>query len=529
MRIEFYFLLFVLSTLLQCKPKDVALIKIFKYNQASGITSLDPAFAKNQANIWAVSQLFNGLVQLDENLNIAPAIAKHWQYSNEAKTITFTLRDDVYFHTSNVFENSSRKVIAQDFVYSFSRIIDTKLASPGAWIFNGKIDTLNPFVAINDTVFQINLEEAFGPMLGILTMPYCFVVPKEAIDYYGIDFRANPIGTGPFTFKVWEEGTALVALKNEYYFEKDSLGNALPYVDGFKVSFTESKKMEYLNFMKGNLDMLSGVDKSFVEEIFNENADLKKEWENHLILYKSPFLNTEYLGFNLKTENKWIQTKHFRQAINYCFDKQQMIKYLRKGVGQAAENGFIPKGLPAFNEDEQIGYSYQPEKAKALLKEIAYDGSEITLSTNETYKDIALYIVNEAEKIGIKIKVEVVQPSLLREWMVSGEVDFFRGSWIADYPDSENYLSLFYSKNGAPPNYTRFNNSKLDSLYLQASKESDFATRILLYQKMDRIVIEEASVVPLYYDEIIRLTQNNISGAKPNALNLLDIKYIKKQ
>lgn len=528
MRNTYVFLLFLLSTFLQCKPVADSDLKIFKYNQASGITSLDPAFAKNQANIWAVSQLYNGLVQLDENLEIAPSIAKKWFYSNSAKTITFTLRNDVYFHDSEIFGNQKRKVVAQDFVYSFSRIIDEKVASPGAWIFNGKIDTLQPFIAIDDTTLQVNLKEAFGPMLGILTMPYCFVVPKEAIDEYGIDFRAKPLGTGPFIFKVWEEGTALVALKNDNYFEQDKAGNTLPYVDGFKVNFTESKKMEYLNFMKGNLDMLSGVDKSFVEEIFNEKANLKEEWNERLVLYKAPFLNTEYLGFNLNSSNKWIQNKKFRQAINYCFDKQQMIQYLRKGVGLVAENGFIPKGLPAYNDSLKTGYSYQTEKAKSLLNEIAYDGSEITLSTNETYKDIALYIINEAEKIGVNMKVEVVQPSLLREWMVNEQVDFFRGSWIADYPDAENYLSLFYSENGAPPNYTRFKNEQFDSLYKEASKESDFDKRIALYQKMDSIVVNEAPVVFLYYDEIIRLTHQNISGAKPNALNLLDIKYIKK-
>ncbi len=528
MRYLYVFLLIGLSTWTACTPKDDHGLKIFKYNQASGITSLDPAFAKNQANIWAVSQMFNGLVQLDSDMNVAPAIAKSWRYSDDAKSISFDLREDVFFHDDAAFEKGSRIVTAHDFVYSFNRIIDPKTASPGAWIFNGKIAEQDPFVAIDDFTFQINLKQAFSPMLGILSMPYCFVVPKEVVATYGKDFRSHPVGTGPFVFKVWEEGTALVALKNENYFEQDSKGEQLPKVDGFKLTFIESKKMEYLNFMKNELDMLSGVDKSFVQEILEDDASLKAEWQDKINLYKAPFLNTEYLGFNLEGDNPWVKQKEFRQAINYCFDKEAMVKFLRRGVGFPALGGFIPKGLPPFNAANLNGYNFQPEKARALLAAINYDGSEVILSTNETYKDIALYIANEAEKVGLNLKIDVVQPSLLREWMVNGQVDFFRGSWIADYPDAENYLSLFYSGNGAPPNYTRFHNANFDTLYLEASKSTDIEQTLKLYQKMDSLLIEEAPVVFLYYDEIVRLTHSNISGAKPNALNALDIKYIKK-
>jgi peptide/nickel transport system substrate-binding protein len=524
----YFFFFIALSTFMQCAPKQESGLKIFKYNQASGITSLDPAFAKNQANIWAVSQLYNGLVHLNQNMNVAPAIAKSWAYSNDSKTITFILRNDVQFHQTGVFEQETRMVTAHDFVYSFNRIIDPKVASPGAWIFNGKIDTQKPFVALNDTTFQINLQQAFGPMLGILSMPYCFAVPYEAVSFYGKDFRAHPLGTGPFIFKVWEEGTALVALKNPIYFEKDAQGHQLPFVDGFKVTFMESKKMEFLTFMKGELDILFGVDKSFVDDILDENAELKTEWQDLLILYKSPFLNTEYLGFNFKGASTWLKFKEFRQAINYCYDKEGMIRYLRKGVGAPAISGFIPKGLPPYDDKALKGYNYDSKKAKVLLESISYDGTEVILSTNETYKDMALYIAKEAEKVGVKLKVDVVQPSLLREWMVNGQVDFFRGSWIADYPDAENYLSLFYSKNGAPPNYTRFKSSTFDKLYEQSFEIADLSERLNLYRKMDSILVDEAPVVFLYYDEILRITHNNIKNVRPNPLNTLDIKYIKK-
>ncbi|MGB1247817.1 MAG: ABC transporter substrate-binding protein [Chitinophagales bacterium] len=229
--------------LFSCQQNQSHDLTIFKYNQASGITSLDPAFAKNQANIWAVSQLFNGLVQLDSNLQIQPCIAREWEMSEDGLTFTFHLRDDVFFHDSEHFEEGKgRQVVAQDFVYSFSRIVDEKTASSGAWIFNGKIDDEIPFLAIDDKTFQLKLAQPFRPILGILAMPYCFAVPHEVVDFYGKDFRANPVGTGPFYLKVWEEGTALVALKNEQYFETVN-DEKLPYLDGFKCTFVENKKM----------------------------------------------------------------------------------------------------------------------------------------------------------------------------------------------------------------------------------------------------------------------------------------------
>ncbi|MGB1248944.1 MAG: ABC transporter substrate-binding protein, partial [Chitinophagales bacterium] len=224
-----------------------------------------------------------------------------------------------------------------------------------------------------------------------------------------------------------------------------------------------------------------------------------------------------------------LSKKEIRQAINYSFDRTDMINYLRKGVGEPALAGFVPSGLPSFDSDKVVGYDLDAEKARELLQTANYQGEEIVLQTNESYKDIALYIANQAEQVGLNISIEVVQPSILREWMAQGEVSFFRGSWIADYPDAENYLSLFYGKNGAPPNYTRFSNLTFDSLYEQSLQEDNDSLRFSLYHKMDSIVLDEAAVVPLYYDEIMRFTQKNISGCSPNAQNLLDLKWVKKK
>src|SRR5678815_25375 len=146
---------------------------IFHYNEQTGIASLDPAFAKNQSIMWAVHQLYNTLVEVDQDLNIVPSLAKSWEISGDRRTYVFHLRNDVFFHDDIVFKNEKgRRLTANDIEFSFRRIIDKRTASPGAWIFNSKVDSVNGFKAINDSTFQIILLRPYMPILGILSMQY---------------------------------------------------------------------------------------------------------------------------------------------------------------------------------------------------------------------------------------------------------------------------------------------------------------------------------------------------------------------
>lgn len=519
-----------------CQRHDHSDKQIFHYNEPTGIATLDPAFAKNQSIVWAVHQLYNTLVETDSNLKTAPSLATRWDVSPDTRTYTFHLRTDVYFHDNDVFpEGKGRRLSAYDVEYSFKRIIDPATASSGAWIFNDRIDTINGFHAVNDSIFQLKLLRPFNPILGLLSMPYCSIVPKEVIEKYGKDFRNHPCGTGPFQFKAWEEGQALILVKNPNYFEKDNVGKCLPYLDGIRISFYDSKATEFLLFRQGKLDFINDIDPSFKDEVLSKKGILKKEWEGEIVLSKHSYLNTEYLGILVDTTNPLVKNsplrfKKVRQAINYGFDRQKMMLYLRNSIGIAAENGFVPAGLPSFNADSVQGYHYDPAKARQLVKEAEFfNGTPvIKLLTVPTYSDLAGFIAHELEEIGIHIQVEVVQRGLLLEQTAQSQALFFRGSWMADYPDAENYLSVFYSKNPAPPNYTRYKNLAFDQLYERSLMEQNDSLRYSLYREMDRMIIEEAPVVPLWYDEVIRLVQPGIKGFQPNSLNLLELRRTRK-
>jgi len=506
--------------------------QIFIYNQPNAVTSLDPAFARSQTNIWAVDHMYNGLVQLDKNLNVQPSIAKSWDISDDGLIYTFSLRDDVYFHDNQCFtDGKGRNVVAADVVYSFNRILDKTVNSPGAWIFKDRVADSEPFKAINDNTFQVKLKRPFRPMLGIFSMQYCSIIPKEAIAKYGKDFRANPVGTGAFKFTKWLENQALLLAKNNNYFEA-----GMPKVDAVRINFMTDRNTAYLELMNGNLDFISGLESSYADELLTEKGELKPEHAGKLQYQKSPFLNSEYFGINMdftgKRADSPLQHKKVRQALNYGFDRAKMLQTLRNGVARPATSGFAPAGLPSFDASKVKGYDYNPSKAAKLLAEAGFPNGknmpEIELRTNSDYLDICQFIARQWEDLGIKTKIELMQSATLRELMSKGEADFFRASWIADYPDAENFMTLFYGKNPAPPNYTRFKNVAFDKLYEAALNENDDAKRHNLYQQMDRIVVEEAPIVFLYYDETARFFRANVNGITDNAINLLSVKKITK-
>ena len=537
--IPYIFCALLLSCLLSCGETASNGKKVFNMNLDQNLTSMDPAFARNQNAIWMINQVFNGLVQIDSSLQIVPCIAKTWQVSADGLSYTFNLRNDVHFQDHELFpKGKGRKVVASDFVYSFYRLIDPKVASSGGWIFSDKVKDINNFVALNDSTFQIRLIKPFPAFMNLLCTQYCSVVPREVADHYGKDFRNHPVGTGPFRFKYWKEDEILVLLKNENYWEKQG-ADKLPYLDAVKVTFISDKQSAFMNFLKKELDFFDKVDGSYRDDILTKSGNMTSKYKGKFVLRKGLYLCTEYIGILVDsniaiTKNSPLKYKKVRQAINYAIDRSKLIKYLRNGIGTPATSGFIPQGMPGFDSTAVKGYHYNPKKAAQLLAEAGFPNgkgmSQVTLNTSTTYKDLIEFVQGELSEIGIKTKVEVSPSASLRDLISKNEVNFFRGSWISDYPDGENYLAMFYSKNKVPngPNYTAYYNDKFDRLLEQSYYENDHEKRYKLYQAMDNMVMEYGNIVPLFYDQAVVMTQNNISGYSMNPLSWMILKTVKK-
>jgi len=509
-------------------PTTVDSNAVFRYNEFRNITSLDPAFARNPQNIWPIQQLFNGLVQLDHNLNVVPEIASHWEIDSLGTTYTFFLKEDIFFHKADQFgPKKTRAVTAHDFAYSFDRLTDPAVGSPGGWV----LQQVESYQAIDQHTFQIKLKQTFPAFLSLLSMRYCAVVPKEVVEDPQHEFRKHPIGTGPFKFKAWEEDIKLVLRKNTLYFERDDQGKPLPYLEAIAISFLPDIQSEFMLFSQGKFDFLNSLDPSYKDELLTPKGALQTAYQDKINLQKGPYLNTEYIGFYLDSDNPALRSKDIRKAINIGFDRIKMITYLRNTIGFPALEGFIPKGLAG--KSTQTLNQYQPELARILVKKFIEETNiqpTIRLATDINYLDICEYLQRELQKIGVTVVIDLMPTATLRQAKSSGKLEAFRASWIADYPDAENYLSLFYSTNFSPtgPNYTHFKQGAFDTLYEAALLRPALEERVELYQEMDEMIMDYYPVVPLYYDQAVRFVQKDVKGLEMNPLNLLYLKSVYK-
>lgn len=543
MRVVISVLLFIFIFSCGTDKKKQDKRQVFNYNEMNGLASLDPAAANNFENIWPVNQLFNGLLQMDDSLNVKPCIARSYSLSEDRTVYTFTLRNDVFFHDNPCFENGKgRKVTATDCVFSFTRLFDSRVSSAANLMdlidrnarSNGK-----GFEAVNDSTLRIFLKKPFSAFPGILTMKFFSVIPKEATDYYKTTFRRNPVGTGPFVFRLWDEGTRLVMLKNENYFERDSQGKHLPYLDAVTVSFIRDRETAFMELLAGKFDMLSGADAFNTNEVLDKEANLREFYAKKFYLQKETFLKTDYIGILIDTsvsiaKASPLKWRTVRQAINYAFDRDKLVKYLRNNLGVAAHAGFIPKGLKSYDTVTVRGYYYNPEKAKQLLAEAGFPNGKglpvMTIHTTDNYKEQVEFIQSQLAANNIHVEVSVEKPSILRQAVNNCEYNLFKKSWFSDYADEENFMSLFYSKNFVPQgvNFFRYSNPEFDKRFELALAETDSDKKTKLYRQMDSIVTFDAPFIPLYYDQSVRLVSHRVKGLGHNAMNLLNLKTVSK-
>lgn len=536
-------LLFTVLGLGGCKNVDKkSPQQIFHYNEDVSVTTLDPAFVRSQSENWIVSQIFNGLIDLDAQLQPVPALAKSWEISTDLLTYTFHLRSDVNFcFVDKQGKVTTRKMVASDVAYSLSRIADPATSSPGAWIFVGKIDSqLNRvFIAPNDSTFVLKLVSPAASLLGLLSTNFGYVVPKEYARLDKSYLARNPVGTGPFYVRRWEDEIKLVMRKNPHYHEKDTQGVPLPYLDAINVTFVKNKQTAFMQFAAGSYDFFNGLEGSFKDELLTDQAMLKPKYAQKMKAIITPFLNTEYVGCYLGEypgKTNWLKDVHLRRALFYAVDKQKLVRFFRNGLGDAGDWGVVPPILNAHEKETITEANAAWQKALAEYQQSSYakqnNKPEIVLSTTADYLDMMVYLQETWGRLGVKIKVDIQTGGMLRQLRNEGKLMLFRGSWIADYPDAENFLACYYAPYLSPmgPNYTHFEDAQFDTLYrlIEAGESGQKASLRKHYiQQANQILIDQAPVIPLYYDKSIRLIQPWVQGLENDAANRLVLKRVK--
>jgi oligopeptide transport system substrate-binding protein len=516
--------------LTSCKRNSTEGFSVFRYNESAGIQSLDPLASSRVENIWGIAQVFNSLLETDTMLNPQPCLALRWSCDSSRTLWQFKLRNDVFFHDDACFPGSKgRRMTATDVAFSLQRLAAED--SPGQWVMQAVKRDQNGRLIINvigEDSLQIFLSKPFSPFLSLLANPYCSVVPHEAIEKYGEQFGQHPVGTGPYKMAFWAEGEKLVLRKTDNYFQSYP-----KRPDAIAISFLKDRQAAFLEFMRGKFDFISGIDGSFKDEILDEEGKLKASYSEKIRMVRRPYLKTDYLGFRLDILPPAYRDKRVRQAMSHAIRREAMIKYLRRGIGIPAVNGFLPQGSKGFHSDFQ---SRQEDRGKVqkLLTEAGFPHGkglpEISLLTSAANQELAEFLQHDWAEAGIPVKVEIAPSAVNAERTGKGQAMLFRKSWVADYSDDENFYLLFVGSNTAPagPNYSGIQDERIDKLYSLALGENEPQKRKEIYLSIEKILDEEMPVIPLYYDEAVFFVHRNVQGLKGNPMNLPVLKLVTK-
>jgi ABC-type transport system substrate-binding protein len=470
---------------------------------------IDPAFFTDTYSATLIHQLFDGLVQFDQSLNVVPAIASDWRVSPDGLTYTFTIREGVKFH-------NSRQVTADDFVYSFTRVLDPRERSGALSFFervkgatayrSGRTKEVAGLKALDPHTLVITLEEAFAPFLPVLAMVYSKVVPREEVDRWGKDFGHHPVGTGPFLLGSWDKERILLNANLEYH-------EGRPHLDQIVYNiYTGAQNEKIFN------DFLAGK----VEEaaVFGANRERMSQTTEYQF-FRKPTLSLLFYGMNCNRPP--LLDKRVRQALNYAINKVQIVhEYVKDQFVPATT--ILPPGMPAYTP-ENAAYAYTPARAKALLAEAGYGPSQKKLSltilsasnSKLAQRELAL-IAEDLAAVGVELQFQYETDWPTFEATVSsGNFQLYRYSWIADIPDPDNFLNVLFGSN-SNYNFMRYSNLEVDHILSRALAETDMLQRVNLYREAERIILRDAPIIPWLYLTFESVFQPYVKGLEIGAL-----------
>jgi peptide/nickel transport system substrate-binding protein/oligopeptide transport system substrate-binding protein len=483
------------------------------YRLNANPTTLDPAMITDVQASLIAAKLFNGLVRLNERLEVSPDIAARWEISHDGLSYRFFLKEGFLF-------SYGRAVTAQDFKYSFERVLRPSTRSPNTWIFDnvegaksfreGRAEGVAGFRVVSPSLFEIRLIRPFSPFLKMLTMTSAYVVPKEIVDAKGADFAANPAGTGPYILGKWLPNQEVLLKRNERYFD----GTAL--LKGIVFRIIPEDLTALSEFELGNIDILQ-IPASAYQKLNNDNK--RKQFIESI-----RGLNTYYLGLN--TSRPPLDNPELRRAITVAIDRQKVLDTFYEGRGRLAK-GPVPDLLRSWDLDKDGSMMhYNPLWAKRMIQKQGLYGTRFALyvPADQEVVDLAEIIQGYLSDAGLNIVIHQLEWSAYKEAINKGEPDMFWLSWWADYPDPENFLfPLFDSANIGPAgNRTRYINREVDRLIEAGQHSVDERQRDRSYQKAEEIIVSEAPWVSFWHktDHIIR--QPWVSGFKTYPIYTMD-------
>jgi ABC-type transport system substrate-binding protein len=507
------------------------------------VKTLDPALASDLASRNMVAAFYDTLLQYDYTARpykLIPSMLATMPIADKTmKSYTFTLRDDLYFQPDKCFNQNkkqnllitARKITAQDVAYSFLRIADGRLHSPVFWMFRGKIVGMDKFRAatskcplgdnslyakgipgikiIDEHTLIIYLKQPEPRFLYALAIPYASIVSRQAVEFYGDAFAEHPVGSGPFKLTEWIRDYRITMKRNsEYRYETFALAEnpidrqrRLPLLDKVVCNIIKQPLSAWLMFLQGELDM-SALDKDNLDAVIGDNRKLISALAKRGIkLFQNPEFEVRYIGFSF-SDPILSKNLNLRKAISLAYNMNTRVKYFNYQIVPA--HGPIPPGVPGYDSALKNPYSaFNLALAREYMTKAGYPNGvdpatnkALTLTFDQSgssgaHRQLAEMMVFDMKKIGIKIKPVLNNKPRFFQKVRQGKMQLFRLSWIGDYPDAENFLQLFYSKNAGSCNRAGYCDKKFDKMFETIMTMPDSADRTAIYQQMARYLITQ--------------------------------------
>jgi peptide/nickel transport system substrate-binding protein/oligopeptide transport system substrate-binding protein len=491
-------------------PATAADAQIYRRPLGNEPSTLDPARINDVYSRSVAQQLFEGLVQFDQTLTIAPALAQFWRSSRDGLSWIFVLKKGVRFH-------HGREVTADDVVYSFTRILDPRVKSGAADLFSGilgaaefkegKATSVAGLVATDRYTVQVTLTQALAPFVSVLAIGHAKIVPRDLVEGDAEAFGRSPVGTGPFKFASWVQGKEIVLTANpEYHGTPPRLSRIV-----YRIFPGDSFDAMYQDFRQGKLEDTPVPTQDYRRIVTSRDH----------VYVKRPMQSVRFYGFNLRV--KPLDDRRLRQALIHALDRERLIEDVLLNRYTPAQ-GVLPPGTLGFNPALR-GYAFDRRKAQDLLARAGYPegrglpriaiwssvNSERVIQEHEQIK-------KDLGAIGIHADMHYLTdwPTFSRR-LAEGAFPVFLYAWFADVPDPENFLSkLFHST--SPRNFFGYANPVVDDLFAKAQREHNLPRRVELFRRAEQLILDDAPMIPILHYTYERLFQPYVRSVEVNGL-----------
>jgi oligopeptide transport system substrate-binding protein len=511
------------------------------------IGSIYPVSVTNQVEAIIVGQLHESLVRLDaKTLEVIPGLAQKWEVSPDSKKITFHLTKGAHFQDDKCYKDGKGpEITSKDVLFSltvistntpenhkFNTLLKARLVGADDF-FNGKAQSISGIKIIDDYTISLDLVDPSMNFLKLLANPSAAIINETAFKAYGKDLKT---GAGPFMYDASSNNEKIVLHKNPNYFLKDSAGFSLPYLDTVIVLVTPSIEDGLSMFENQKIDLINTLPSLRVKDVVEKNI---KEFISHppkSLLQREPEMLSQFYVFN--TKQKPFDDVKVRQAINFAIDREKLVDNVLQGqaIG-AAIHGITPNTFVGYDIKKINGYSLDVEKAKKLLAEAGYANGKgfpevrvLVNSGNSRNSSVAVELQKQLKQnLNINVNFESLPNVQKYDLQMHGKGDVFRDAWVADFSSPESFLSLFIGDEvpkeadaSSYPNTSRYQNEAYDLNFKKGRASNNKDTSYAYFMKAEQLLMNDAVIIPLWYEGSYRLLTNKVKGLSLNAMRYYD-------